>query len=202
MLFRSRTNEEKKRDVTAIDVEGGSQGKINRIETGNIEKIKRTEKTDFYHDQSQTAEHYKILKDKNSTTRHQPQPAFFTQIVGIDLMRSKIVECRLLMDIIQKSISEDDEEKMKTYIFEEDFLNSYNSSESEGSGWSDADVVYACATCFADDVLIPLLDLFRNLKKGAHVILIDRMGLSDNFERNSERSCTNDIKSSSHSCCS
>ena len=119
-----------------------------------------------------------------------PQPPFFSHIIGIDLMRSKIKECKMLMNIIQESSSSSEsmmkEEKKNEniYVFEEDFLKSFYPSEFEDPGWSDADVVYACATCFADDVLFPLVKLFRKLKRGAHVILIDKMVLSDSYNHN------------------
>ena len=137
-----------------------------------------------------------------------PPLLLFSQIVGIDLMRSKVRECRILVEVTNKMKNENEKLKVNSdrttdnipfqevHIFEENFLDSFLPSETEGSGWSDADVVYACATCFADDVLLPLVDLFCLLSVGSHVILIDRMVLSDTYRSSTNVTNTSNNNSS------
>jgi hypothetical protein len=103
----------------------------------------------------------------------------FSPIAGVDIMRSKVHECEALMDILRNSALGGGSARIAVSVIEGDFLQSFKPAISGDTGWGDADVVYACATCFADDVLHPLVCLFGQLKAGAHVILIDRAALSD-----------------------
>lgn len=93
----------------------------------------------------------------------------FSMVLGIDLMRSKVGECEALTAAMREGGYLED--KAEVRLSEGDFLRSFR---TEGTGWNNADVVYACATCFADDVMSPLVALFKKLKVGAHIVLIDK----------------------------
>ena len=118
-----------------------------------------------------------------STIVPSPPPScvapLFSPIAGLDIMRSKVHECKSLMEALRNGTAGGGSTRIAVSVIEGDFLQSFKPAKSGDTGWGDADVVYACATCFADDVLHPLVSLFGHLKPGAHVILIDRAALSD-----------------------
>jgi hypothetical protein len=116
--------------------------------------------------------------EREGQSKAQTVPLFST-VLGLDLMRSKVFECETLMEVLlgwDTALRED----TAVQVVENDFLQAFRPSEPGATSWHDADVVYACATCFADDVLQPLVALFQHLKIGAHVILMDRPVLSGN----------------------
>ena len=83
--------------------------------------------------------------------------AFFSEVRGYELMRSKVEESRLLLDALAHQHAQ---------VVEADFLR---------EDWSSASVVYACATCF-DSVTMRALEetKFPLLRPGACVIVIDK----------------------------
>ena len=137
--------------------------------------------------------------------------AYFSQkfhtIVGIELMKSKIRECEYLFKLLSSDYKKNDIIKTEVVFSEKnkniDQLMTLNTTITEidiiynnflSVDWSDADVVYCCATCLADDVLFELASLCQKLKKGSYIILIDRQ---DQFQKYlSEKSINNLILSS------
>ena len=93
----------------------------------------------------------------------------FSRIIGIDLMKSKIDDCaRLVLEM--KSLLPHDTVCPEVSVIYDNFLL---------VDWTHADVVYTCATCFAQDQIDLLLVKFRDLKAGCHVIVMDNMALTD-----------------------
>lgn len=127
--------------------------------------------------------------DREGQSKAQTVPLFST-VLGLDLMRSKVSECETLMEVLlgwDAALRQDS----AVQVVENDFLQAFRPSEPEAISWHDADVVYACATCFADDVLEPLVALFQHLKIGAHVILMDRPVLSGTKQSSPNKSSPN-----------
>ncbi len=94
---------------------------------------------------------------------------YFSKIIGIDLMKSKIDDCSRLM-LEMKSLLPHDTIWPEINVIYDNFLQ---------VDWSQADVAYTCATCFAQDQIDLLLVKFRDLKVGCHVIVMDNMALTD-----------------------
>jgi hypothetical protein len=98
----------------------------------------------------------------------------FTHVVGVDLMRSKIAECGSLLSLLTQHAPTGP----RGSAIEGNFLR-YEADEDGQPAvfdWTsgDVDVVFGCATCFADDVMRPLIAGFAKLKKGARIIMIDK----------------------------
>ena len=122
----------------------------------------------------------------------------FSLVVGMDLKRTKVVECQELVrrfsDLLRQGASYSDVAASKVLFG--DFLlpievskGSYCQSEANSVGndgsfeWSkDANVVYACCTCFADDVMAPLVKQCQGLRSGSFVILMDKTALDGNSD--------------------
>lgn len=101
--------------------------------------------------------------DTSSSSLSSPFP-YFSQVCGVDLMRSKIEEGQFLLEqlntlVPQLAITD------RTECVEEDFLE---------KDWSDADIVYVCATCFTVELLSKLFEKLTALKIGARIILLDK----------------------------
>jgi len=93
----------------------------------------------------------------------------FSKIKGFEMMHSKVVECRLLMNAIldcaKQYCSLDGTQSVD--VVETNFLQ---------ADWSHANVVYACATCFDESTMRVLEEhKFPLLQSGACVIVIDKM---------------------------
>jgi SAM-dependent methyltransferase len=89
-------------------------------------------------------------------------PIQFFNVLGIELMQSKVFESRELIKNIIEIFSEN---LPKIEIIQENFLN---------VDWSNADVVYACATCFTADLMYEILKKIMLLKNGSRIIFIDK----------------------------
>ena len=87
----------------------------------------------------------------------------FAAVLGIDLMISKLSECRSLMRKIDAIVHES---VTSTYeIVQGNFLE---------IPWHHGDVILACATCFAEDQMSQITNLCRYLKAGTRIIFIDK----------------------------
>ena len=116
------------------------------------------------------------------------------EVLGIDLMHSKIETCRHVMTLLEASCSGGDaysverpshefgakscgSEEARRWPSRVDIRHG-NFLEEEGFGeseWRSADIVYVCSTCFAEDQMKPLLEKFYSaLAEGAHVVLLDK----------------------------
>jgi len=85
----------------------------------------------------------------------------FSDVRGYDLMHSKLVECRLVVEALRTVQGLPSME-----VVGADFLK---------QDWSSAHVVYACATCFDADTMRELEERkFPLLRPGACVVLIDK----------------------------
>jgi hypothetical protein len=102
----------------------------------------------------------------------QSSPTAFTRVVGVDLMQSKIVECRALLEALAAARPGGP----AACAIEGNFLD-----RGTVFDWTSpaVDVVYACATCFSEDVMDALTEGFALLKTGARVVLIDKQLPSD-----------------------
>jgi SAM-dependent methyltransferase len=91
----------------------------------------------------------------------------FNNIIGIDLMHSKIVTAQALMtNLTNRFVNKSQYSDIN--IIEMDFL-------SCSDQWLDADIVYMCSTCFGPDLLIPLGRMLTLLKSGTVIVLLDKL---------------------------
>jgi hypothetical protein len=92
----------------------------------------------------------------------------FTSVLGVELLKGTIDICRQVVSRLQPTAWVlGGCAQLK--LMEADFLH-----EDVVAEWITADVVYACATCYGEDLMTRLLDKFTFLKEGTRVILIDR----------------------------
>lgn len=90
---------------------------------------------------------------------------YFSELIGFDLMHSKIVECTSLLDALGRQ-SPWVGQAQELRAIEADFLQ---------QDFRHADVVYACATCFDSTTMRSLEEsMFPLLRPGAFVVLIDK----------------------------
>ncbi len=92
----------------------------------------------------------------------------FSRFIGIDLMKSKIDDCTRLLLEMEAIVGRAAWPEVS--VIYDNFLN---------VDWTHADVVYTCATCFAQDQLDLLFQRFSDLKVGCYVIIMDNMALAD-----------------------
>jgi len=90
---------------------------------------------------------------------------YFSELIGFDLMHSKIVECASLLNALGRQ-SPWVGQAQELRAIEADFLQ---------QDFSHADVVYACATCFDSTTMRSLEEgKFPLLRSGVLVVLIDK----------------------------
>lgn len=107
---------------------------------------------------------------------HIPGESFLiSRVIGIDLISAKMVECRSLFDhylpMLSTSVNIPKEfnEPTKVELFESNFL-----SDDVSWVWNAADIIYACATCFADKQMKELLAKLSSVNQGTILILLDK----------------------------
>jgi hypothetical protein len=88
----------------------------------------------------------------------------FSRIIGIDLMSSKVLECRTMVRILAE-LDSLYTKWLDIEVLESDFLS---------VDWSCADIVYSCATCFSDHMFSLLVAKLSSLKCGSRVLLMDK----------------------------
>lgn len=86
-------------------------------------------------------------------------------VLGIDLMHYKTDECKRLCSRILGMANQTEAMLPSVDILEEDFTQ---------VDWSEASVVYACATCFSEPLMELLREKCQQLRSGAKVVLLDR----------------------------
>jgi SAM-dependent methyltransferase len=104
----------------------------------------------------------------SSSTNH--QVPVFRKVTGVDLMYSKIEECRMTWQVIQAMAIEDSTlsqivPQMKVSIIEGDFFE---------TDLSEATVVYACATCFSMETVQYIAKACRQMPSDGKVIILDK----------------------------
>lgn len=91
----------------------------------------------------------------------------FKQILGVDMQKSKLLECKFLIE----TLCEKTYEHGKTLqlpvidILEEDFLQ---------IDWSHGSIIYACATCFTPSMFEDIVKKCLLLREGSKVIFLDK----------------------------
>jgi hypothetical protein len=90
-----------------------------------------------------------------------------SKVVGIELMHYKMDECIRLSYHIEKLLHDQESPLIpEVELLENDFLCNCDWVET-------ADVVYACATCFSEPLLMLLYEKLKHIHTGAVVILLD-----------------------------
>lgn len=84
----------------------------------------------------------------------------FTHLCGLDLSRTKTLECSLLLSAMGVT--------QAVQVLKVDFLS------GEVEWWREASVVYVCATCFAEDVWEPLYPLLALVQPDCLVVCVDK----------------------------
>lgn len=87
--------------------------------------------------------------------------SLFKEVIGIDLQRSKLLECRFMVECLQEKVTS----LPPIRILEEDFLT---------VDWSHATIVYVCATCFTPSLLVSIIEKCMSLRTGSRLILLDK----------------------------
>jgi len=101
----------------------------------------------------------------------------FKNIIGIDLLSMKIEECRKTLTYIDSNINDFHNKGVEYYeylIQKKPEINVILQNFLQYD-WTTADVVYACATCFALDLLDQLEVKLKELKVGSRIILLDSL---------------------------
>jgi len=84
----------------------------------------------------------------------------FTRVWGIELNHSKVLQSKALASCLGLTACQ-------CQVSEMNFLD---------ADWSAvASVVYACATCFSPDLLVPTIEKLKALRPGARVVLMDKI---------------------------
>lgn len=102
----------------------------------------------------------------------------FKNVIGIDLLSMKIEECNKTVSYINSNVSDFLSNKPNGYYeyliqkIPEINVILHNFLQYD---WKSADVVYACATCFAQDLLVQLEIKLKELKVGSRIILLDSL---------------------------
>ena len=101
-----------------------------------------------------------------------------SKILGLELLCSKLIECRLLLSHLNALVDTNSLPSLPTIdILETDFI--------KDSKWKDlADVVYSAATIFSPNQLRALLPHFLKLKEGCRIIILDKEINESNFGSN------------------
>lgn len=112
----------------------------------------------------------------------------FSRVIGIDLMSSKINDCLAMVEQLRLACrnsstndSSNDDNLPQIDVKLGNFIQ-------EDNLWIDADVVYSCSTCFADDLISALISKFLRLRIGARIILMDSTVLSSDITGNAYKS--------------
>lgn len=112
----------------------------------------------------------------------------FRKIIGIDLLSMKIKECTKTIDYMNNTINElrmnpTNDKYYKYTVHETPDINVILDNFLQYD-WKTADVVYACATCFGQDLLSQLQLQLAELKVNSRVIILDSLILQshDKFQ--------------------
>ena len=84
----------------------------------------------------------------------------FTRLCGLDLSRTKTLECSLLLSELRVAQS--------VQVLEGNFLS------PQVDWWREASVVYLCATCFAQDVWVSLCSLLALVQPDCIIMCVDK----------------------------
>jgi SAM-dependent methyltransferase len=110
---------------------------------------------------------YRSLSNAEDLNSHEKSQRC-TKIVGIDLLRSKLIECRIMLAHLSALVDQKKLPKLpEIEVLEMDFLQ-------HGEWHTTADVVYACATCFSSKQLQLLLIELLRMKKDSSLIILDK----------------------------
>lgn len=93
---------------------------------------------------------------------HSQSSVGFSEVVGVELMHSKVVECSAIGECIASLAGS---AAAPVRVVEGNFL---------ATDWRASAVVFACATCFTDGLMRQLIDKFLLLASGSRVVLLDK----------------------------